>query len=125
MEQKSENQNAQRPPSLDRRSAMRLTCQSPISFKVCKEETISKILEGYTKDISKGGVRIVISQKVPVGCTLWLKLDRDALSLCEELEKNALILQQGIIGRVVWVDQISDKECDIGLQFITRQALES
>ncbi|MFA5060293.1 MAG: PilZ domain-containing protein [Candidatus Omnitrophota bacterium] len=114
-----ENQNLP-----ERRAAIRISCQTPLAFKVCKEETISKIMEGYAQNISSDGLRCTISQEVPVGCTLWLKLDTDALSLCEELDKNAVILQHGILGKVVWLDKVSDDHYDIGLQFITREERE-
>lgn len=78
-------------------------------------------MEGYTQDISPDGVRCIISDKIPVGCTLWLKLDKDALVMCEEIEKHAVILQQGILGKVVWVEKQRDSKYEVGLQFITRE----
>ena len=78
-------------------------------------------MEGYTQDISPDGVKCTISEKVPIGCILWLKLDRDALSLCEEIEKKAVILQQGIIGKVIWVEKEDENRYDIGLQFLIRE----
>ena len=100
---------------------MRVTCRTPLAFKVCKEEIISKLMEGYTKDVSRDGLRCTIREEVPLGCTLWLKLDRDALAMCEELERRAVILQQGILGRVVWADKSDGSDYDVGLQFITRR----
>ena len=111
--------NKNNPP--ERRSTIRISCQTPLSFKICKEETISKIMEGYTQDISPDGVRCIISENVPVGCILWLKLDRDALTLCEEIEKKAVILQQGVLGKVIWVEKEDENKYDIGLRFLTRE----
>jgi len=105
----------------ERRAVVRLTCQTPLMFKICKEETISKIMQGYTQNISADGLRCTIAQKVPIGCVLWLKLDKDALALCEEIERKAVILQQGILGKVVWVDKQKNERYDIGLQFLTRE----
>jgi len=107
--------------ALERRLAVRISCQTPLTFKVCKEKTVSKILHGYTKDISPGGIQCSITQEVPLGCTLWLKLDQDALTLCEEIDKRTVILQQGVLGKVVWVNKIEDNNFDIGLQFITKE----
>lgn len=105
----------------ERRSVVRITCQTPLTFKVCKEETISKIMAGYTQNISPDGLRCTISENVPIGCVLWLKLDKDALTLCEEIEKRSVILQQGILGKVVWVEKQGEGSFNIGLQFITRE----
>ena len=105
----------------ERRAAVRMRCETPLMYKICKVETISKIMEGYTQDISRDGLKCTIPKRVPRGCTLWLKLDKDALSMCEEIEKKAVILQQGILGKVVWIEKQSQHHYDIGLQFITRQ----
>ncbi len=77
-------------------------------------------MEGYTRDISKDGVRCSIPERIPVGCTLWLQLDRDALMMCEEIEKKAVILQHGILGKVVWVEK-QKENFEIGLQFLIRE----
>lgn len=107
--------------SVERRAAVRVSCQTPLTYKICKEETISKIMQGYTQDISKDGLRCTISQEVPVGCTLWIQLDTDALTLCEELERNAVILQHGILGKVIWLEKERENNYEVGLQFVTRQ----
>ena len=107
--------------NLDRRAAVRITCQTPLTFKICKDETIAKIMQGYTQDISKDGLRCTIDHDVPVGCILWLNLDTDALTLCEELERKAVILQHGILGKVIWVERTKEDHYDIGLQFLTRE----
>ncbi len=78
-------------------------------------------MEGYTQDISPDGVRCTIADEVPLGCTLWLKLDKDAIIMCEEIEKRAVILQQGILGKVVWIERQRDKKFEVGLQFLVRE----
>ncbi len=105
----------------DRRAVIRISCQTPLAYKICKEETISKIMQGYTHDISRDGVRCTFNEKVPIGCTLWLQLDTDALAMCEEIEKNSVILQHGILGKAIWVDKGKDNTYEVGLRFITRQ----
>ena len=105
----------------ERRAAVRISCETPLTFKVCKDETIDKIMQGYTQNISKDGVRCIIAEKVPIGCIVWLKLDRDALTLCEELERKAVILQHGILGKVVWIESAGEPNYEVGLQFLTRE----
>ena len=78
-------------------------------------------MEGYTRDISKDGVRCTVPEKVPIGCTLWLQLDRDALIMCEEIEKKAVILQHGILGKVVWIEEQEKNQYEVGLQFLIRE----
>ncbi len=78
-------------------------------------------MDGYTKNISKDGLQCTITQEVPIGCTLWLQLDKDTLTLCEEIDKRAVILQHGILGKVVWVSPAADNQFDVGLQFLLRE----
>ena len=112
------NQNEKIP---DKRTTTRITCQTPLVYKVCKEETISKLLEGYTQDISKNGLRCTITERIPTDCILWLKLDIDAINACEEIEKRAVIIQQGVLGKVMWVEEKPNNIFEIGLRFITRE----
>lgn len=105
----------------DRRNTLRVDCHSLIRFKICKEETISKIMEGYTQNVSPSGLKCTITQKVPKGCTLWMQLDREILTLCEEIDKKAVILQHGILGKVVWAEKTPENSYDVGIQFITRE----
>ena len=105
----------------ERRNFIRLSYAVPLAFKVCEKKTISKLLEGYTSDISQSGVLCNISEKVNEGDIIWLSFDRSALNICEELEKRALIYQGGIIARVARIGRKPDKSYDVGVQFITRQ----
>ncbi|MFA4842647.1 MAG: PilZ domain-containing protein [Candidatus Omnitrophota bacterium] len=105
----------------ERRQFVRLDYTAPLSFKVCKKETLSKILEGYTGDISQGGILCNIKEKVRPGDILWLSFERSSLVFCEDLEKRSLIYQNGVIGKVARVNMKKDKTFDVGLQFVTRE----
>ncbi|MCM8796650.1 MAG: PilZ domain-containing protein [Candidatus Omnitrophica bacterium] len=104
----------------ERREFLRFDYIVPLSYKVCKKQTISKLLDGYTADISQSGLLCNIKDKVRKDDILWLSFDRTTLSICSELEKNALIYQNGIIGKVVRVED-KDDGYNVAVQFITRQ----
>ncbi|MFA5156039.1 MAG: PilZ domain-containing protein [Candidatus Omnitrophota bacterium] len=106
---------------IERRKFTRLDFVSPFAFKVCSKETISKLLKGYIANISESGIFCTISQKVNMDDILWLSFDRATLGICESLEKNSLIYQGGIIGKVVRVESKDDGSYDTGLQFLTRE----
>ena len=107
-------------PGPERREFVRLDYAGPLSYKVCKKTTISKLLEGYTSDISKSGLLCNIKEKVNKDDFLWLSFDRGTLNICEELERRAFIYQNGVLGKVV---RIEDKNngYDVGVKFITRE----
>lgn len=105
----------------ERRQFIRLSYKTPLMYKVCKQSTISKMMEGYTQNISKAGLMCNIKGIIPKAATLWLKLDMGALSLCKEIERRCIIIQQGILGQVAWLKKLSDNSYDVGVRFVTRE----
>jgi hypothetical protein len=108
-------------PEIERRKFTRLDFATPFAFKVCSKETISRLLKGYIANISESGILCNIKEKVNKDDILWLSFDRATLNFCESLEKNSLIYQGGIVGKVVRVEDKADGSYDTGLQFITRK----
>jgi hypothetical protein len=105
----------------ERRSFLRINHASPLAYKVCKKESISRLLEGYTSNISEAGILCNIREAVSTDDILWLSFDRGTLNICEELEKRALIYQNGIIGKVVRIDPKGFDNFDVGIKFLTRE----
>ena len=106
---------------LERRQFIRLDYTVPLAFKVCKSNTLSKILEGYTADISERGLLCRLKDKVNKDDILWLSFDRATLSICEDIEKKSLIYQNGVVGKVVRIQPQQDDTYSVGIQFITRE----
>jgi len=107
--------------STDRREFMRLDYATPLAYKVCKKETITKLLAGYTSNVSTAGLLCNVKETVGLEDILWLSFDRGVLSICEELEKRVFIYQNGIIGKVVRVESRGFDNFDVGIKFITRE----
>ena len=105
----------------ERRKFMRLDFMTPLSYKICKKKTISKLLEGYTANVSRSGLLCSIRERVKKNDILWVSFDRSTLSMCEELEKQSLIYQNGVIGKVVRIEPRGDNTFSVGIQFITRK----
>ena len=106
---------------IERRESQRLDYATPLAYKICKKETISKLLEGYTSNVSAAGLLCNVKETVSPEDILWLSFDRGVLSVCEELEKRVFIYQNGIIGKVVRVESKGFDNFDVGIKFITRQ----
>lgn len=105
----------------ERREFMRLDYPTPLGLKVCKKQTLSKLLEGYTSNISLAGILCNIKDRVNEGDILWLSFDRAILGICEELEKRAFIYQNGVIGKVVRIERKDSDNYNVGVKFITRE----
>ncbi len=106
---------------LERRKFLRLNFSAPLAYKVCKKKTVSKLLEGYTANISQSGLLCNVKSKVKKDDLLWLCFNRDVLKICADLEKSCLVYQNGIIGKVVRVKHKSKDRYDVGIQFVTRK----
>jgi len=105
----------------ERREFSRIDYAAPLACKICKEETISKLFQGYTSNISQAGLLCNLRETVSPDDIIWLAFDRGTLIICTELEKHALIYQNGIIGKVVRVESKGRDNFDVGIKFITRQ----
>lgn len=105
----------------ERRKFFRLDYSTPLACKVCKKKTVSRLLEGYTANISEAGLLCNIKDRVKKKDLLWLAFDRGVLDICEHLEKRSLIYQSGVIGRVVRVVPKGNKTYNVGIQFLTRE----
>lgn len=105
----------------ERRQFVRLEYVTPLDYKVCKKETITRLLQGYTSNVSKTGLLCTIKNKVEPEDILWLVFDRDTLSVCKDAEKSSIVYQNGIIGKVVRVEQKDDNTYRVGIHFITRE----
>jgi len=105
----------------ERRKFVRIPHNAPLQLKICAKNTLSKLLDGYTINISEAGLLLNVSDKVKKNDIIWLSLDRGILAICENLEKNVFIYQNGIIAKVVRVERKNDNSYDAGLGFITRE----
>ena len=105
----------------ERREFTRIDYATPLAYKVCKKETLSKLLNGYTSNISSAGLLCNVRETVNPEDVLWLSFDRGVLSVCAELEKRVFIYQNGIIGKVIRVEAKGYDNYDVGIRFLTRE----
>lgn len=105
----------------ERREFLRLDYSKPLSYKICKKKTVSKLLEGYTSNISQAGLLCNIKYRVKKNELLWLCFEREVLNICEDLEKRSLIYQNGVIGKVARISSKKNGTYDVGIRFLTRE----
>lgn len=108
----------------ERRKFVRLDYTEPLNYKICRQETISKLFSGYTQDISQSGLLCKLKESVPEGAVLWLSFDMGTLALCREIEARSVIIQRGVLAEVVRVSSRDDGYFDVGVCFLTRQEKE-
>lgn len=107
----------------EHRKFIRLEFMIPVICKVCKQETLNKLFNGYSVNISEAGILCKIKELVNIGDVLWLSFDKTTLSICENVEKRCFIYQSGIIGKVVRTQVIEDSLYSVAVQFFTREEM--
>lgn len=110
---------------VERREYIRLPFRKPFEYKVCKEEIINSLLKGYTRNISQSGLRCSLDKEVPLKSTVWLRLDLSSLDICKKIENRSVVLQSGILGKVVWEKHQDDGTFEIGIKFLTKEEKKS
>ena len=105
----------------ERREFVRFDFVNPLALKVCKKKTISQLLDGYTSNVSRGGLRCSVKERVPKNSILWLSFDRGLLDVCRGIERKCLIYQNGVLGKVIWSKKRINSTYDVGIRFITRE----
>ena len=109
----------------ERRDFFRLKLNSPVQFKTYPNRIGAQIADdASSKDISSAGILFQTTSRPPeLSSILWLNLDYRMLSICQELDRRALICSEGILGRVVRVeeDPENNNAYDIGVCFFTKE----
>jgi hypothetical protein len=83
---------------------------------------------GTVRNISQSGVLFQTEDDPPkVSSLLWLSLDIRTLKICQEIEARALVFNNGILGKVVRVEEDLDGEqiYDVGVCFLRKDQRNS
>jgi len=104
----------------DRREFFRLDFRGPVKFRLVQHPR-NDLLLGTTANVSQSGVLFRSKVLPKIASILWMNMDLRTLQICQEIEKRALVHNNGILGRVVRVEE--DRETDtyrIGVCFVTK-----
>ena len=122
------------PTDTERREFFRLSYKAPIQMKFydIPEQRGSAHLaagsvEGSAKNISQKGVLFQTEETPPrLSSIVWMNLDKRTLKICQEIESRALILNNGVLGKVVRVeeDRQNDNAYDVGVCFLRKDQEE-
>ena len=119
---------------VERREFFRLKYNSPAKIRFYETENLKKgvvssnLQEADVDNISQNGVLFQTEKKPPqLSSLVWMDLDLRTLKICQEIESRALILNHGVLGKVVRVeeDPKSDKTYDIGVCFLRKDQQDS
>ena len=111
---------------VEKREFFRLDIASPLKFKSYEPE--QQQAEATSRNISQAGVLFQTKNNPPaISSILWMDLDIRTLKICQEIENRALIFNNGILGKVVRVEEnprLNDAY-DVGVCFLTKDQQNS
>lgn len=114
--------------SQEKREFFRLNFTTPLEYRSYKlsgdqDRGDSEIEKATSQNISQAGILFNTKNSPPeLSSFVWLSLDLRTLRICQEIEARALVVKNGLLGRVVRVEenpQQSDS-FDVGVCFLTK-----
>ena len=112
----------------DRREFFRISYKSPLQIKFYDSTAGATLQDASTSNISQSGVLFQTGEHPPrLSSLVWMSLDTRTLKICREIESRALILNNGVLGKVVRVEEDAgqDKTYDVGVCFLRKDQKES
>ena len=109
----------------ERREFFRLNFKSPVQYKDLRAKGP---VEATTRNISQNGVLFQTGDNPPnLSSLVWMNLDMRTLKICQEIENRAIIFNNGVIGKVVRVEEDPEnvETYDIGVCFLRKEQRDS
>ncbi|MFH1790478.1 MAG: PilZ domain-containing protein [Candidatus Omnitrophota bacterium] len=112
----------------DRREFLRYDFSEPLSYKTIKSPRQNvrspELVTGDSRNLSASGVLFVTGLgNVPdISSILLMDLDRRAVSICREIEEQAFMVRDRILGKVVRLEDNDDGTCSIGVAFLKKSS---
>jgi hypothetical protein len=110
----------------NRREFFRLKFTNPVQFKSYTPGNTARSAEtrqAVTQNVSQSGILFQTGQTPPqLSSIVWMNVDLRTLKICQEIEERALIFNEGVLGRVVRVEEDAKQAdtYDIGICFLTQ-----
>ncbi|MBU1006361.1 MAG: PilZ domain-containing protein [Candidatus Omnitrophica bacterium] len=109
----------------NKRKFLRVAYDKALTYEVIdssKEKIASNIITAISKNLSASGILFITNvTKVPeITSVLALDLDYSTANVCREIEEQALVLNDKIIGKVVRIEDNEDNTCGVGVAFIKK-----
>lgn len=112
--------------SNNKREFFRINVETPLEFvnftSRGQEHQKTALMEGVSKNISQSGLLFHTEAKPPkISSILWMNLDIRTLKICQEIEDRALLFNDGLVGRVVRVEEdVLNNIYNVGVCFLTQ-----
>lgn len=120
----------------ERREYFRLKFNTPLQFKAYdtvlgnhpRSTAPTSSSRGSAQNISQSGILFQTEQAPPkLSSIVWMNVDMRTLKICQEIESKALIFNNGVLGKVVRVEEDVDNSnaYDVGVVFLNKNDKDS
>lgn len=108
----------------EKREFFRYNCEKPVHFKILAapkdKAPVSRMIDGSARNLSACGI-LFTSDFIPeISSILSLELDYRTTHICQEIEENALIVGDRLLGKVVRIEDNDDGRYNVGVAFIKK-----
>lgn len=111
-------------PGSDRREFFRYKHETPVKFKVVGEthgkELVSSLIGAVSKNLSVSGILFTSKYLPEISSIIVLDLDYRTTQICREIEENALIVKDKIVGKVVRIEETENGMYNVGVAFVKK-----
>jgi hypothetical protein len=108
----------------EKREFLRCKYDKPISYKVISSagqgSPGSRALDAVARNLSASGVLFSSRYHPEISSIIALDMDYRTARICQEIEENALIVNNKIVGKVVRIEEDKDGLYGVGVAFIKR-----
>lgn len=116
----------------ERREFFRINFSTPLQFKAyaidekskSPQPSVDSAIRGVSQNVSQSGILFHTKANPPaLSSIVWLNLDIRTLKICQEIENRALVFNDGLVGRVVRVEEDNHalNSYDVGVCFLTKE----
>ncbi|MBL7072396.1 MAG: hypothetical protein ISS33_01295 [Candidatus Omnitrophica bacterium] len=111
--------------SEDRREFLRVDYDNQLNFKVLKGEKLTGKQDVWSRNVSASGLLFSTSSEASIpalASVVWVELNQKLMNVCQEIENDLVIHNNGVFGRVVRISEgESGKSYDIGVCFLRKK----
>ncbi len=90
---------------VERREFYRLDYEKPVKFVEVSDSGKAGVLKAISKNISQSGILFVSRHFPKISSVIWINLPIKDLAICKEIEERAITVKNGILGKVVRVEE--------------------
>lgn len=108
----------------ERREFLRYRYEKPVHYNIVDSLKTrgrkSKLVNAVSKNLSASGILFTTKQMPKLSSILIIDLDYRTSQICQEIEENALIVNNRLLGKVVRIEEADGNLYDAGVAFVKK-----